>query len=276
MSLFAKVKRIIQSVFWPVGTAALIRRGYLKGYKFQVSENSGWSPILGRWEPECQKVFSAVIAKGATVFDLGANNGIHSLLFSKLVGENGKVVAFEPLEDNVKEIEKNCSLNNISNIQIVRAAVGKENGMLTFHLGLHSKQGSLLGIGRESGKELKVKVVTLDSFISEHKLKPDFLKIDIEGAESDALMGFSGTISSIQPMLFIELHNPEQDKKVGAFLKEHSYLAFRLNERVKDTNLRIPYLEQIKEFNQVYPHPDGIWGTILAVPHSKFSSILKI
>jgi hypothetical protein len=89
------------------------------------------------------------------------------------------------------------------------------------------------------------------------------------------LMGFSENIGKIQPILFIELHNPEQDGKVGQFLQTHHYTAFRLNDKVKDASIRIPYLEQITDLNQVYPHPQGIWGTILAVPATKIN-LLKV
>ena len=99
------------------------------------------------------------------VYDLGANNGLHSLLFANLVGSNGRVFSFEPLKSNCDEIKENLSLNNIGNVEIVNAAVGDSNGETTFYLGQHDKQGSVVGIGLQTGKEEKVKIITLDSFI---------------------------------------------------------------------------------------------------------------
>ncbi|RYE58778.1 MAG: FkbM family methyltransferase [Sphingobacteriales bacterium] len=238
-----------------------------------VSENSGWSPIVGRWEPEAQALFSAVVRAGNTVYDLGANNGIHSLLFSKLTGTKGKVFSFEPLQKNCEEIKTNYSLNSITNITIVQNAVGEKTGTMQFHLGLHDKQGSLVGIGRESGESLTVNIITLDEFIAKGNPQPDFLKIDIEGAESMALAGFSKSIDNIRPLMFIELHTPEQDALVGKFLADHGYTAWRLEEGANDPSIGVPGLKKIQDLTKPYPAPDGIWGTILAVHPEKLNTL---
>jgi FkbM family methyltransferase len=272
--MLTNVKKKLLGMIWPRGSKANIVRGPLKGLKFIVSENSGWSPIVGRWEPESQQLFLRVIKPNSVVYDLGANNGIHSLLLSKLTGEKGKVFSFEPLASNCDEIKKNAALNGIYNINIVQAAVSDQSGETTFHLGLHDKQGSLIGIGRESGTDIKVKLVSLDDFIDQGNPAPDFLKIDIEGAESMALQGFEKRIDSIRPTFFIELHTPEQDKKVGAFLLRHQYKAFRLKEGAETKELAIPNLEAIQDLTKPHPHPEGIWGTILAVHPSKLKTLV--
>jgi FkbM family methyltransferase len=267
MNFLTKMKQGVQRSIWPYGTVAKIIRGHIKGYKFIISENSGWSPILGRWEPESHEIFSKMIKPGDTVFDLGANNGIHSILFSKLVGSKGKVFAFEPLPDNITEIEKNISLNGITNINIVPNAVSDQDGETTFYLGHVNKQGSLIGIGSQTGKEVKVKLTTLKKFIEDNKVKPDFLKIDIEGAESNALYGFGDLIREIRPVFFIELHTPEQDKKVGEILQKYNYKVYRLTDVPAQNDLGIPMLERVKNLNLISPDPDGIWGTVLALPN---------
>lgn len=267
--MFNKLKRAILGTIWPFGTKAKIVRGPLKGAKFIVSDNSGWSPIVGRWEPESQSLFMRMIREGWVVYDLGANNGIHSLLFSKLVGKSGKVFAFEPLTSNCDEIQQNMSLNGVQNVSVVQAAVSDQAGETTFHLGLHNKQGSLVGIGRESGTDIKVKLITLDSFIETGNPKPDFLKIDIEGAESMALHGFSNKIMVNKPVLFIELHTPEQDRKVGDFLSDNGYKAFRLPHKLADGKSVLDTLEPITDLTKPYPQPGGIWGTIIAVHSSR-------
>lgn len=262
-------KKVLGSI-WPYGSKARILRGPLKGSRFIVSDNSGWSPIVGRWEPESQALFQKIIQKESVVYDLGANNGIHSLLFSQLTGLNGVVYSFEPLGTNCKEIEINARLNNAKNIRVINAAVSDRSGKMIFHLGLHDKQGSIVGIGVESGKDITVDVITLDEFVASGNLPPDFIKIDIEGAESLALAGFENSFTTFKPVLFIELHTPEQDKKVGEFLLRHEYIAFRLGPGKYEETLRLPDLEKIEDFSLIYPDPRGIWGTILAMhPSSK-------
>lgn len=273
--MLSKLKKNMLSLVWPPKSKATILRGPLKGLRFFVSENSGWSPIVGRWEPESQQLFREIIKSGWVVYDLGANNGIHSLLFSVLVGKTGRVFSFEPLETNCKEIEQNASLNNITNISIVQAAVSDKSGETVFHLGLHDKQGSLVGIGRESGVDIRVRLIKLDEFIESGNPAPDFLKIDIEGAESLALAGFSKQVGLKRPVFFIELHTPEQDEKVGAFMVKNNYVAFRQKDGHFCSELNISGLERINDLTKPFPDPNGIWGTILAVPLDRIQELQK-
>lgn len=253
-------------MFWPYGSVARIYKGHLKGFRFMVSENSGWSPILGKYESVSHEVFARVIKPGQVVFDLGANNGIHSLLFSKLVGDTGKVFSFEPLPDNVAEIERNNSLNGITNIKIIPAAVSNEEGLTSFYLGHSNKQGSITGIGNESGKKVDVRLMTMKGFIETEQVEPDFIKIDIEGAESKALAGFGDLIPRLKPIFVIELHTPEQDKLVGEILQANNYILYRLTDKSAENDLGIPFLRKIKDPKLRFPDEDGIWGTILALP----------
>jgi FkbM family methyltransferase len=265
MKVYQRLKKIIQKSLWPYGSVAAVLRGRLKGYKFIITENSGWSPILGRYEPECHEVFSYFIKSGQTVFDLGANNGIHSLLFSKLAGNAGKVYAFEPLPDNIQEIRKNCSLNGISNIEIIDAAVGSHNGSVEFYLGGLSKEGSIVTKASATGKTIEVKLMTLETFITTHAIMPDFIKIDIEGAESDALQGLGDIIKTIKAVFFIELHTPEQDRKVGDILSRLNFDLYQLSDH-NDNQTGIPYLRKVTNPSLTYPIPGGVWGTIVAIP----------
>jgi FkbM family methyltransferase len=264
MKLYTAIKQSIQKAIWPYGSVSKIIRGHLKGYKFLVTENSGWSPILGRYEPTCHDVFSHLVKPGQIVFDLGANNGIHSLLFSRLAGNAGKVFAFEPLPDNIEEIRKNCALNSISNVHIVDAAVGSHDGSVEFYLGGLSKEGSIVTKG-ESGKKIEVKLICLQTFINHEKVRPDFIKIDIEGAESEALDGMGGLINELKPVFFIELHSPEQDQKVSAIFQRKDYTLYKLKNNGQN-DAGIPHLQKITNPALTYPHPEGIWGTIVALP----------
>jgi FkbM family methyltransferase len=273
--MLSKLKQSMLSLVWPPKSKATILRGPLKGLRFFISRNSGWSPIVGRWEPESQQLFKEIVKPEWIVYDLGANNGIHSLLFSVLVGKAGKVFSFEPLETNCKEIAQNALANDITNISIVQAAVSDKSGETVFHLGLHDKQGSLVGIGRESGVDIHVKMITLDEFIESGNPAPDFLKIDIEGAESLALLGFSKQVAIKRPIFFIELHTPEQDEKVGAFMAKNGYLVYRQKEGHFSSELNINGLERIKDLTKPFPDPNGIWGTILAIPLDRVQEFRK-
>jgi hypothetical protein len=83
------VKKIIMNLFFSRGRVMKILIGPLKGYKYIVKSDTGFSSLLGRWEKESQLIYTNLIKKGDVVFDLGANFGIHSMLYSKLARRSG-------------------------------------------------------------------------------------------------------------------------------------------------------------------------------------------
>ncbi len=260
------LKAILQATLYRPGTTATILRGPMKGQRYLITPTSGWAPIYGGWEPEAQEVYRVLIAPGDVVFDVGANVGIHVLVFARLVGQSGQVVAFEPLPENTREIERNSKMNGFLNVRIVEAAASSSPGKATFKLGEHAGQGSLVGIGKETGHEVEVSLVTLDSQVSKGQSAPAFVKIDVEGVEADVLAGFGRTIDNVHPTFSIDLHTPEQDVAVGTFLSSKGYKLFRVGDDVaRRGESRRGLLLPIEHTTSGWPDPVGVWGTIVAV-----------
>ena len=251
------MKKLIQKLIFPINSIQTIKAGFLKGKKIVITQNTQWSPIIGRWEPAMQYIFSKIVKNGDIYYDLGANYGLHGIQCSSLVGETGMVYNFEPLESNIKEIDINYSLNNISNFINVQKAVSNKSGQGSFSVASHASQGSL------NGFENKIDIIltTIDDFVELGNPMPNILKMDIEGAEGDCLEGFERNFDNCNPIMIIELHNPEADLKVGKFLKKHNYKAYRF-----DTFKNIRF-EEIKNLELPHPHLDGIWGSILCMPN---------
>jgi FkbM family methyltransferase len=257
------LKQKLQNLIFPLGTIQKIRRGYLKGCKIRLSENSLWSPLLGKWEPAMQKIMVNVVKPGDIVYDLGANNGLHGLLMAGLALPGGKVYNFEPFEENIAEINENYGFNNVTNYENIQAAVADKEGTEVFALGNHHKQGAIVQGGVAVSNSINVPVTTLDAFIEKGNPGPAFIKMDIEGAEGPALQGFSRNISRFQPLMIIELHSPEQDRLVGQFLQAHGYTAYRF-----DTFAALEFT-LITDLTKVHPVPEGIWGSIFCLPPGK-------
>lgn len=140
-------------------------------------------------------------SEGDVVFDLGANIGTESLLLSKIVGDKGKVFAFEPVTFDI--LRYNIKINNIKNVEIVPAAVSNVPG----HTEIEVREG-LLGstIVRGSGPKQQssltrvVPVTTIDDFCAYSKIeRVDFVKMNVEGAEEAALLGAMKTIKNASP-----------------------------------------------------------------------------
>ena len=272
--IFSFAKSLIMKIFFSKGRAMKIRRGHLKGYKYIVKAETGFSTILGNLEKQSQELYINSIFKDFIVFDLGANFGIHSMLYSKLVGENGMVYAFEPLPGNIEDLKTHFQLNQIKNIKIVEDAIADKKGTVEFKVAKHASQGSLIDFGSQTGELVHVSVNTLDDFCVSNNVYPDFLKIDIEGAEGMALKGYSEAVKKTYPFFAIELHTPECDKAAGEFFGTHGYEVFRLNE-IKAQRMRKhdKLLEKVKHLDRTWPHLDGMWGVIWAVHPSRKATV---
>lgn len=130
------------------------------------------------------------------VFECGGHHGCSAILLSRWVGDGGKVVTFEPMKQNTNIIKKNLELNNIKNTSVETKAVGATPGTIFI------SRTSCASITKNKYLGSQVDVINLDSF---QHLKPSFLKIDVEGFETEVLRGAKQILSTL-PKLAIEIH----------------------------------------------------------------------
>ncbi|HEY3619704.1 MAG TPA: FkbM family methyltransferase, partial [Candidatus Sulfotelmatobacter sp.] len=136
------------------------------------------------------------IKPGMTVYDCGAHHGQMTVLFSKAVGADGRVCAWEALPENAVIIERNLLLNRCSNALVYPYAVGAKQYYQRFHRN---------GGNAVPGDELTIYTVALDDFPFRYQ-PVDFIKIDVEGAELAVLTGALTTLQRSRPIIDIELH----------------------------------------------------------------------
>jgi FkbM family methyltransferase len=224
--------------------------------RYRIFPDMGLSPIYGGWEEEAQQLMLEHIRPGSVVYDVGANYGIHTLLMAKTAQPHGHVYAFEPLPEIFTALEENISLNNFSNVTCVCAAIDDQTGQTTFVKGDHVGAGHLGSISDASGEKTTVTTITMDEFVFEqHQRPPDFIKMDIEGAEGKALAGGERVLQKYRPILLVDLHNPEQDLAVGKILLRCGYEAVHADTMLK-----------VKDLSKGWPEPDGLWGQFIAFP----------
>jgi FkbM family methyltransferase len=212
-----------------------VRHGLLKGMKRKGG--LGWVPAM--FSPGImttkQQFWCDLNLHGMTVYDVGAFHGLLTLFFASRAKA---VVCFEPNTQNHKRLMENLMLNGIKNVEVRKLGVGSRHETRRvvgspLILGGASVDGKTVEELLRAGVRTVVKeitIVTLDEEISQASLPaPDFIKIDIEGWEIEALRGARSTLELHKPTLFLEMHGEtirEKRRKVAeivAFLWEINY-----------------------------------------------------
>ena len=168
-----------------------IRSGPLRGWKW-IAGSAPHGCWLGTYERHVQRLFCDRIRPGDVVFDIGANVGFFTLLASKLAGPTGHVYAFEPFPRNLYYLERHVRMNDVRNVVVQSLAITATTGAARFGDGENASQTRLSDAG-----ELQVQTASLDDLIANGIVRtPAFIKMDIEGAESEALRGASALLGS--------------------------------------------------------------------------------
>jgi len=152
-----------------------------------------------------------IIKKGMNVINVGANIGYFTLLIAKLVGNDGKVYAFEPSIRTSKLLQKNIELNKYQNISVETKAVSDQNNIVDLWVGRGSVFNFVSSKAPEKDPELfktTAKTTSIDDFISENKIKLDFLFMDAEGSEMKILEGMKKTLQENPNLTIITEYNP--------------------------------------------------------------------
>jgi FkbM family methyltransferase len=175
---------------------------------------------LGTYEAEKQGAIVRHLAAGAVFYDIGANVGVYTLLASKLVGDNGQVVAFEPLPENLAFLRRHIELNRCANVRVVEAALSDRSGSGMLATEGHRSMGRLT-----TGGSVAVAVLALDAAVARLGLPlPGVLKMDIEGGEAAALRGAGRTVDSSRPTIFLSTHGRTVREECLAWLRGRAYV----------------------------------------------------
>ncbi len=176
--------------------------------------------------------FLHLINDGDVVFDIGANRGDFTLLFSHIVGSKGAVHAFEPVPPTFKELSlRTRSECRFQNVSLNNCALGESAGRFQIQVpagdfGQASLKNHAVASWSKPGRDtFDCNVSTLDAYVTEKKLdRLDFLKIDIEGAELPALRGGQHTLSRFRPIIHCEYFSKWTEAFGYAFTDVMSFL----------------------------------------------------
>jgi FkbM family methyltransferase len=178
----------------------------------------------GKWEPEIWAAISEALSEQAIFLDVGAHIGYDSLKASLLVGDSGRVVAFEPNPNTVVQLRSNVEASGARNVIVQPiACTDKETTLTLFDSTAGGNSGSS-SLSRENAgsasKSYSVPGRPIDDVVEELGLRRvDVLKADVEGAELIVLRGASKTLNRFHPKLILEVV-PRQLANMGTSVEE--------------------------------------------------------
>jgi len=177
------------------------------------------------------------ISPGDIVIDAGANIGGFTIQAALKAGPTGKVIAIEPDDENIKTLKRNIAHNNLNNVIIIKKALWSEKCTKDFHISHRPGEHTLMNYDSQQysgGKTITIQCDTLDNIIHESGLTTiNYLKMDIEGAEVEALKGANTLLSNQSPNLLIEaLHEVNGSPAYKTLVPNLQKLGFSLLREV--------------------------------------------
>jgi FkbM family methyltransferase len=227
---------------------ALLQAGGKSGVEVSVGGTSmrlhpdfatvGWEGI----ETQSYQTFAAAIRPGDVVFDVGAHIGTYSILAARQAGADGLVVAFEPTPATRRYLRQHLEWNGVHERVTVReACCSDRSGTVEFFLGAEAfdAQNSLIANGRSTVQQLEA--TTIDEEVSRVGRPPDLIKIDVEGAEQQVLLGAKWTLNSHRPKLLLSVHPDRLPEGVTERGIVHSLeaLGYRIDILARDHEVHV-------------------------------------
>lgn len=177
------------------------------------------------------RVLPALVREGDVVADIGANVGLYTTVLSGLVGDTGKVCAFEPIEDNFDILLEVIHRAKLRNVEAKKLALGRTAGtgsmvIPTAHQMEGYYQAHLTDDAGEQGRHETVSIASIDALSESGELDDlDVIKCDVEGGELDVLSGAVRMIERARPTMLIEVSRSTSDA-CFQFLADLGYRAY--------------------------------------------------
>jgi FkbM family methyltransferase len=153
-----------------------------------------------------------ILKRDDVIFDLGANFGYYSICLAKYLSNKCSIYSFEPFPTTFKKLTQNVIINDMQGtINLYQMGVSSESGDMSISVRVSCNSGSATLIANQNyeNEVALVKVVTLDDFVERNDIhKINFVKIDVEGFETNVLKGWKKGLSKFKPILFLEIDPP--------------------------------------------------------------------
>ena len=209
------------------------------------------------------------VKSGDVVVDIGANIGYYTILMSKLVGNSGKVYAFEPGSENFELLSKNIKKNNCTNVILENKTVSNETKTSVFYVSTKASSDHRIFQTKTNQKSKEIEQIDLDSYFEKINSKVDFVKCNIQGADFLAFKGMSRIVKNNDVKIMIEFspHNMLQanlsSEEFAKALYDSDFDVFELNT-ISNQKKLIHFNDLINKYS-----PEKFNAVILGATKSK-------
>lgn len=204
---------------------------YSDWYRLASSHELGIGEFF---ESIIQLCYASVTSRSDVVLDGGANRGRHTISMSRIVGENGLVIGFEPIPELAYQLRQKCNALRISNVRIEQVALGSpgpDDTMVEFHhvqkmdgySGIRERRG-IPEAARNSAVKISVPLSRLDSRVNPSQ-SVRFIKLDLEGGEYHALLCAERIMTRNRPFIVLE-GGREHAARVYGYTREEWFSLF--------------------------------------------------
>lgn len=264
------IKTSLRLFFWKTYYKPFKQTAVVKFYKemkisLQPMKNIGITGLIYifRKFEEQSSFMLDYLKEGMTVLDIGANIGYYSLIFSNIVGQNGKVYSFEPTKSTYTKFIKNIELNQCKNIFSYNKALSNVNEKRKLYYADDHGRNAFAPEGKNTEFE-DVECISLDEFINQNNLKVDFIKIDVEGAELLVLKGALNFLKNYNGPIYCEF-NKTKINNLEYELKD--LVSFIIN---LDFEICV-YNEKKKKLEKLY-NPENHNGDVIIIKSAEIIS----
>ena len=160
---------------------------------------------FGAYENKELQVILQIVPKHGHFLDIGANIGWHSLIVAKSC-KKLKIHSFEPVKQNYSFLLKNIRCNFLKNIKAYNFGFYNKNKKILVHTYIEGMgNSSIQNLSKKNTKLQKCNFKVLDDFVNKKKIKIDFIKCDVEGAELFVFLGAKKVLLEHKPIIFCEM-----------------------------------------------------------------------
>ncbi len=213
----------------------------------------------GEYSEQEVDLFTKLLRPGHVVIEVGSNIGAHTVPIARLVGDAGRVFAFEPQRLLFQQLCTNVALNNLWNVFAYPKAVGGFRGEIGVPPINYLEPQNFGGVQLTAKSPEMVEMIILDDL----QIVPHFIKIDVEGMELEVLLGAQQMITRYRPAIYLENDRPGQTAALIQKLLEHDY----------DMWWHLPWMFNADNFRD---KKDNIFATYVSVNMLCFPAELKL